>query len=157
MHSYQSLGRPQPKIILAEESFAVNISALLLHSAVKSLNQGQGITGRTGCAETLAEPTHIAAALRLEDPPSFLHLLNLSHIIIHPLQSQVPKTVPILFLFKLVMFFCPAHTHMHAHTHTHKMVPAVVNYSAENIFLKKEKVNGRSAQNPQSEGVNVSH
>lgn len=118
MHSYQSLGRPQPKIILAEESFAVNISALLLHSAVKSLNQGQGITGRTGCAETLAEPTHIVAALRLEDPPSFLHLLNLSHIIIHPLQSQVPKTVPILFLFKLVMFFCPAHTHMHAHTHT---------------------------------------
>lgn len=116
MHSYHSLARPQPKEILAEESFAANISTLLLHSAVKALNQGQGITGRTGCAETLAEPTHTAAALWLEDPPSLLHLLNLSHIIIYPLQSQVPKAVPILFLFKLVMFFCPAHIHMRAHT-----------------------------------------
>jgi len=48
----------------------VNISTLLLHRAVKSLNWGQGITGRTGCAETPAEPTHTAAALWLEDPPA---------------------------------------------------------------------------------------
>lgn len=50
--------------------------------------------------------------------PSFLHLLNLSHIIRYPLWSQIPKTVPILFLFLLAMFFCPAHTHMHIYTHT---------------------------------------
>lgn len=64
--------------------------------------------------------------------PSFLHLLNLSHIIRYPLWSQIPKTVPILFLFILAMFFCPAHIH------THKLVPAVVNYSTENAFFFKK-------------------
>lgn len=79
--------------------------------------------------ETLSEPTHTAIVLWLEDlqlPP-----LNLSHIIIYPLQTQVPKTVPILFLFMLVTVFCFSltltltHTNIHAHT----MFPAVLNYT----------------------------
>lgn len=49
-------------------SFAMNISTLLFYRAVKSMNWGQGISGRTGCAETPAEPTHTAAALWFEDP-----------------------------------------------------------------------------------------
>lgn len=94
VHSYQSLARPQPKEILAEEGFAVNIPTPLLHGAVKSLNQGQGITGRAGCAETLAEPTHIAAALRLEDPPaSSTYLIFL--ISLHtPFRAKFQKQCP---------------------------------------------------------------
>lgn len=94
VHSYQSLARPQPKEILAEEGSAVTVSTLLLHSAVKSLNQGQGITGRAGCAETLAEPTHVAAALRLEDPPaSSTYLIFLISLYI-PFGAKFQKQCP---------------------------------------------------------------
>lgn len=55
-HSYQSLARPQSRMILAKETFVMNVPTLLLHSAVKSLSQGHCITGNTGCAETLLSP-----------------------------------------------------------------------------------------------------
>lgn len=66
---------------------------------------------------------------------SLLHLLNLSHIITYPFHGHVPETVPILF--KLVVFFSPAHKHIAAHTH--KLLPAVVKHSTENTLKKKKR------------------
>jgi len=81
-------------MILSEAGFAVNLSTLLLHNAVKCLNQGQSITGRTGCAETLAEPTHVAAALRLEDPSaSSTYLIFLISLYI-PFRAKFQKQCP---------------------------------------------------------------
>lgn len=95
VHSYQSLARPRSKLILVEESFSGSVSTVFLHGTVKSLNPGQGITGRTGCAETLAEPTHIAATLRLEDPPAsstyLIFLISLCIPFRAKFQNQCPS------------------------------------------------------------------
>lgn len=85
---------------------------------------------------------------------SLLHLLNLSHIITYPFHGHVPETVPILF--KLVVFFSPAHKHIAAHTH--KLLPAVVKHSTENTLKKKKrKSEWRSPHDPMRKGINASH